>query len=80
VTEDDLSIYNDVLSRPYNMSIEQPFTDQYSLIQATSNSDKLYSHIDMEIQAHDNRIINSYVKDVGFYMGLRKWAMCIQAH
>ena len=35
-------------------------------MQTTDDVDKLYSHVDLEILAHDNKVLNSYIKMMVF--------------
>ena len=57
---EDINDY--VPSEEYNISAEKTFTSQKKLVEQTNETDALYSHIDLEICAHDNPIINSYRK------------------
>lgn len=61
-----LEDFDDEISKSsshYCLNRETPVSKQLGLVSdEESIDDKLYSHIDLELSAHDNKIINSYIK------------------
>jgi len=50
------------LNTEYSMDKNKTFTEQQKLVEKTEEPDQLFHHIDILVGAHDNPVLNSYVK------------------
>ena len=62
---EDPKIYDDISNRKYSLSSEKSFASQNDMVKNNNTSeslDKLYSHVDIEIMANNNKVLNSYAR------------------
>lgn len=72
---EDLKQYDNEISKPkYALDMQESLASQIGLVHQTENNDQLYSHVDLEISAHDNKVLNSYLG-----LGVWSWDLKILA-